>query len=116
MKFKFKRGSATKPGPIPIVRYCSKDHSDYPIYFDKFGNPRPKEETQQLIFGKFYQTKIICKCGTPVRFVKLSVTEVKIIDQTSLSEEELNSLNNGMEVCFDKDKHIVHRLNECDKK
>lgn len=116
MKFNFKSGSATKPGAIPKTRLVTKEHLDYPIYFDALGNNRSEEETQQLIFGRFYQTKITCKCGAIIRFLKLSLTEVKTIEETSLTQEELSNLNNGMEVCFDKDKHKVHLINNCGKK
>lgn len=48
-KFYFTRGGKTKKGAVPVTRLITKDHSIYPIFFDKDGLKRPKEEVEQIL-------------------------------------------------------------------
>lgn len=48
MKFNFTRGTKTKKGTKPpVTKIISKDHSIYPVFFDKNGRKRSEEEIKK---------------------------------------------------------------------
>ncbi|MHB8362865.1 MAG: hypothetical protein ACYDBX_04580 [Patescibacteria group bacterium] len=47
MKFNFKRGSATPKGRLNSIRLISKDHSVYPLVFDKNGQKYSDERIKK---------------------------------------------------------------------
>lgn len=47
MKFKFKRGSATKKGAIYKRAFLSPDHSLYPYFYNSKGKPLKVEEVRE---------------------------------------------------------------------
>lgn len=49
LKFNYKKGSKTGKGKIPVIRLLSKDHTLYPVYFNKYGLARPKEEVKKIL-------------------------------------------------------------------
>ena len=48
LKFNFTKGSATRKGEINTLRIITKDHTVYPLVFDKDGNQRPNEELENM--------------------------------------------------------------------
>lgn len=47
MKFKFKRGGATKPGPIYKRILITPEHTLYPYFYSELGQPLKIEEIKK---------------------------------------------------------------------
>ena len=49
LKFNYKPNSKTKPGKIPVIRIITKEHSIYPIFFNKYGIKKTDDEIKKEI-------------------------------------------------------------------